>query len=47
LADAGVRLERFARIKYRTWPIEEPGSVLIRTEDVERLRRPLKRGDAG
>jgi hypothetical protein len=40
-------LERFARIKYLTWPIEEPSSVLIRTEDVDRLRRSLQRGDAG
>jgi hypothetical protein len=39
--------ERFARFKYLTWPIEEPGSVLIRTEDVGELRRSLKRRAPG
>jgi hypothetical protein len=39
--------ERLARIKYLTWPIEEPGSVLIRTEDVDALRRSLKRRASG
>jgi hypothetical protein len=39
--------ERFARIKYLTWPIEEPGSVLIRTEDVDKLARSSRRYVAG
>ncbi len=30
---------RMAVAKYRSFPIEEPGVVLIRTEEVERLRR--------
>lgn len=39
--------ERFARIKYLTWPIDEPGGVLIGTAAIEPLRRSLKRGDPG
>ena len=35
-------IERMARAKYLSWPIEEPGVVLIRTEDVSRLRRALQ-----
>jgi len=33
--------ERMLRIKYLTWPIEEPGAVLIKTNDVEKLRKSL------
>ncbi len=29
--------ERMLRIKYLSWPIEEPGAVLIKTNDVEKL----------
>ena len=32
-------MERMARAKYLSWPIEDAGLVLIRTEDVPRLRR--------
>jgi hypothetical protein len=32
-------IERLARIKYLTGPVEEPGSVLIKTEEVARLRK--------
>ncbi len=35
--------ERFARTKYLTWPIEEPGSVLITTDDVHKLGHSSKR----
>jgi hypothetical protein len=31
--------ERMARTKYMTWPVEDVGSVLIRTDDVDRLRQ--------
>ncbi|HEX4081149.1 MAG TPA: GSU2403 family nucleotidyltransferase fold protein [Rhizomicrobium sp.] len=32
-------IESMARIKYLHWPVEEPGVVLIRTGEVEALRR--------
>jgi hypothetical protein len=35
--------EQFARAKYLTWPVEQPGAVLIRSEDIERLRQPARR----
>ncbi len=35
--------ERYARTKYLKWPIEEPGSVLITTDDVDKLGRLPKR----
>jgi hypothetical protein len=38
--------EHFARIKYLTWPIDEPGSILIGSADIDVLRRSLKRRDA-
>lgn len=31
-------IEQMASIKYRSWPIEEPGVILIRTGDVQELR---------
>ena len=31
--------EQMARLKYLEWPVEEPGSVLIKAEDLEALRR--------
>ncbi len=35
------KIEFMARVKYRSWPIEEPGKVLIKTEDVpELLKEP-------
>ena len=33
------RFEEMARKKYLTWPVEEVGSVLIKTGDVKKLRR--------
>jgi hypothetical protein len=32
-------IEGFARSKYLSWPIEEPGTVLIRTTDIPKLRK--------
>ena len=32
-------VERLLRTKYLTWPVEEPGAVLLRTGDVESLLR--------
>ncbi len=37
-------IERIARAKYLYWPIEEPGVILIRTEEVPRLRKALQTG---
>jgi hypothetical protein len=34
-------IERLAQIKYLSWPIEEPGAVLVKTLDVPRLRADL------
>jgi hypothetical protein len=34
-------IERMARTKYLCWPIEEPGSVLIKTADVPKLQKEL------
>jgi hypothetical protein len=34
-------IESMARRKYLFWPIEEPGSVLIKTADVPKLRKEL------
>jgi|SRR5665213_71 len=31
------RIEQMVRIKYLSWPVEEPGAILIRTEDVKKL----------
>jgi hypothetical protein len=36
--------ERMARIKYATWPVEDVGSVLITTEDVDELRQEAPSG---
>ncbi len=33
--------ENMLRVKYLTWPVEEPGAVLIKTDDVEKLRNGL------
>ncbi len=33
--------ERMLRVKYLTWPVEEPGAVLIKTNDVEKLRKSI------
>jgi hypothetical protein len=35
-------IERMARIKYLSWPVEEPGQVLIRTIEVPKLTKPSK-----
>jgi hypothetical protein len=32
-------IERLARVKYLTWPVEEPEAVLIKTLDVPKLRK--------
>ncbi len=34
-------IEHLARIKYLSWPIEEPGTILIKTMDVPKLRKHL------
>jgi hypothetical protein len=34
--------EKMARAKYLRWPIEEPGSVLIGTADIEKLRKEIE-----
>jgi hypothetical protein len=31
------KIELLARTKYLTWPVEEPGAVLVRTTDVQKL----------
>lgn len=31
------RIEHLARMKYLSWPVEEPGAVLLRTTDIEGL----------
>jgi hypothetical protein len=36
-------IERLARVKYLTWPVEEPESVLIKTDEVVRLRKARSR----
>jgi hypothetical protein len=36
-------IEQMASIKYRSWPVEEPGVILIRTGDVQKLRGQIKR----
>jgi hypothetical protein len=33
------KLERMARTKYISWPVEEPESVLLRTMDFEELSK--------
>jgi Nucleotidyltransferase/Protein of unknown function (DUF1488) len=33
------KIERMVKIKYLSWPVEEPESVLLKTEDVEELSR--------
>jgi hypothetical protein len=32
-------IERMMKIKYISWPVEEPETVLLKTEDVEQLRK--------
>jgi len=34
-------IERMARTKYLTWPVEQPGTVLIKTTDVPKLQKEL------
>lgn len=36
-------IEEMARIKYLEWPIEEPGSVLLKTLDVEKLKKDVRK----
>jgi hypothetical protein len=36
--------ETMARTKYLSWPVEEPGSVLVRTQDVDKLRQEMPPG---
>lgn len=38
-----LAFERLARAKYLTQPIEEPGRILIRTEDIDKLKRAARR----
>jgi hypothetical protein len=33
------KIERMVRTKYLSWPVEEPGTVLLKTMDVEKLLR--------
>jgi hypothetical protein len=35
------RIELMARAKYLSWPIEEPGTVLIKTMDVQKLLKEI------
>jgi hypothetical protein len=35
------KIEQMARAKYVSWPIEEPGSVLIKTLDVDKLTKEI------
>jgi len=37
-------IEEMIKAKYLEWPIEEPGSVLLKTSDVDKLRRTLGKG---
>jgi hypothetical protein len=39
-------VEQMAGLKYLHWPVEEPGEILIKTEDVARLKRELARKKA-
>lgn len=36
--------EKMARTKYLTWPVEDPGSVLVKTDDVDKLRHEMPAG---
>ena len=36
--------EKMARMKYLTWPVEDVGSVLIKTDDVDKLRQGIPAG---
>jgi hypothetical protein len=36
--------ENMARTKYLTWPVEDPGSVLVTSDDVDRLRQEMPSG---
>ncbi|MGH6900722.1 MAG: DUF1488 domain-containing protein, partial [Geminicoccaceae bacterium] len=36
--------EKMARTKYLTWPVEDAGSVLIKTDDVDKLRQKMPSG---
>ena len=40
--DKRSMFERMARTKYLFWPVEEPGKVLIKTTDVQKLNREVK-----
>jgi hypothetical protein len=40
------KIETLLRLKYLTWPVEEPGSVLLRTMDVENLSNSIAIRDA-
>jgi hypothetical protein len=40
-----AEIENMARIKYLTWPVEEPDAVLVKTADVPALRAALKKSD--
>lgn len=31
------KIERMARTKYLSWPVEEPGAVLVKTMDIGKL----------
>ena len=33
------KVERLLRAKYLSWPVEEPETVLLKTMDVEKLRK--------
>jgi hypothetical protein len=37
-----AEVEGLARVKYLKWPVEEPGVVLLKTEDIGKLRRRVK-----
>jgi hypothetical protein len=37
------RIEQLARTKYLSWPVDEPGAVLIKTMDVQELLKETPR----
>jgi hypothetical protein len=40
-------IEEMARIKYLEWPVEEPGSVLLKTLDVDKLKKHVRKKSGG
>lgn len=36
------KIELMARTKYMSWPVDEPGALLVKTMDVPRLLREIR-----